>query len=71
MNDVRCTQCGAVGLEPGFVETPVQGASGYALWIEGLLELGLFGGVKTRGRRRFQIHAYRCARCGHLELFAA
>jgi predicted nucleic-acid-binding Zn-ribbon protein len=71
MNDIKCTQCGAVGLEQGFVEDTGEGTRGYARWIAGALERGPFGGAKRMGRSRWQIDAYRCPQCGHLELFAA
>ncbi|WP_416237661.1 hypothetical protein [Streptomyces sp. NBC_00162] len=67
---MRCTYCGAVGLEQGFVEDTGEGSRGYARWIAGPLERGLLGGAKSLGRPRRQIDAYRCPRCGHLELFA-
>ncbi|MER5380852.1 hypothetical protein OG788_37105 [Streptomyces sp. NBC_00647] len=70
MNNVRCTQCGTVGLEQGFVEDSGQNAPGFARWIAGPLERGLFGGAKRLGRPRRQIDAYRCPTCAHLELFA-
>jgi hypothetical protein len=70
-NSKKCTQCGAVGLEPGFVEDAGQASRGYARWIRGNLERGIFGGAKRMGRERMRIDAYRCGDCGHLELFAA
>jgi hypothetical protein len=71
MNNIRCTQCGAVGLEPGFVEDAGQGSHGYARWIAGPLERGLLGFAKLRGKQHWQIDAFRCPNCAHLELFAA
>ncbi|MCL2553639.1 MAG: hypothetical protein FWE15_25165 [Actinomycetia bacterium] len=71
MEAITCGQCGAIGLEPGFVEDAGQGSRGYARWIEGRLERGLLGGAKRIGRRRRQIEAFRCPKCGHLELFAS
>jgi hypothetical protein len=71
VNNVRCAQCGAVGLEPGFVEDMGQGSRGYSRWISGPLQRGLFGGAKVGGRPRWQIDAFRCPNCAHLELFAA
>ena len=71
MNDIKCTQCGASGLEPGFVEDTGEGTRGYARWIAGPLERGPFGGAKRMGRQRWQIDAYRCPQCAHLELFAS
>ncbi|MEO3753229.1 hypothetical protein [Streptomyces sp. B6B3] len=70
MDHLKCTQCGAVGLEQGFVEDSGQHSRGYARWIRGPLERGVFGGAKRMGRERMRIEAHRCPRCGHLELFA-
>ncbi|MFC0597377.1 hypothetical protein [Streptomyces palmae] len=70
MNNYRCTQCGTVGLTDGFIEDAGDHSRGYASWIEGALERGFFGGAKRRGRTRWQIAAFRCPVCGHLELFA-
>ncbi|WSW90573.1 hypothetical protein OG714_12350 [Streptomyces sp. NBC_00989] len=71
MNNIRCAQCGAVGLEPGFVEDSGQGARGFARWIAGPLQRGSLGNAKRMGRPRWQIDAFRCPICAHLELFAA
>lgn len=70
MADLKCTYCGAVELEAGFVEDRGESSGGYARWVEGALERGIFGGAKRVGRPRRQIEAFRCLRCGHLELFA-
>ncbi|GJF32063.1 hypothetical protein KNE206_47630 [Kitasatospora sp. NE20-6] len=70
MENLKCTQCGVPGLEQGFVEDTGEGSRGYARWIAGALERGIFGGAKRLGRPRWQIDAFRCPSCGHLELFA-
>ncbi|MFD8825872.1 hypothetical protein ACFV1C_26425 [Streptomyces sp. NPDC059605] len=70
VNNIRCTQCGAVGLEPGFVGDLGQGSRGFTQWVAGALEKGLLGNAKLMGRPRWQIDAYRCPHCGHLEHFA-
>ncbi|MCP9955807.1 MULTISPECIES: hypothetical protein [Actinomadura] len=70
MKQSRCTQCGTEGLEPGFIEDAGEHSRGYARWIAGPLERGIFGGAKRMGRQRWQIEAWRCPQCGHLELFA-
>ncbi|TYK42849.1 hypothetical protein FXF68_41235 [Actinomadura decatromicini] len=57
-------------MEPGFVEDTGDHSRGYARWIAGALERGVFGGAKRLGRPRWQIDAWRCRRCGHLELYA-
>jgi len=71
VDTVTCTQCGTPGLEPGFVEDSGQGSYGYARWIAGPLRRGVLGGAKRLGRPRWQIDAFRCPVCGHLELFAS
>ncbi|WP_143688622.1 hypothetical protein [Streptomyces barkulensis] len=70
MGTAKCTQCGTTGLEPGFTEDSGDNSRGYARWIAGPLERGVFGGARRVGRPRWWIDAYRCPRCGHLELFA-
>ncbi|MDT9685969.1 hypothetical protein RND61_28440 [Streptomyces sp. TRM76323] len=70
MDTLKCTQCGAVDLEPGFIEDDGEHSRGYARWIAGPLERGMLGGAKRMGRPRWQIDAARCPQCGHLELFA-
>ena len=66
----HCTYCGFGDLEPGFVADAGDGARGYSRWVQGALERGPFGGARLMGRPKWQIDAYRCTRCGHLELFA-
>jgi hypothetical protein len=47
-----------------------QGSQGYARWIEGPLERGVFGGASRFMRQRWEVEAWRCPNCAHLELFA-
>ncbi|WP_232734020.1 hypothetical protein [Kitasatospora sp. CB02891] len=68
--ELKCTHCGSSGLDQGFVEDRGEGSRGDARWIAGPLERGLFGGARRFGRPHFQIDAFRCPQCGHLELFA-
>ena len=63
-----CSRCGGA-LSPGFIEDTGQGARGRARWIPGELELGPLGGTRKWGKDRYDIDAYRCDRCGRLELF--
>ena len=65
-----CGWCGEQRFEPGFLEDTGQAAKGYSRWVEGALELGMFGGPARLGRPRRVITAQRCTSCGHLELFA-
>lgn len=68
---MTCGQCGGTALEPGFVEDAGEHSRGYSRWIQGALERGIFGGAKRMGKQRWKIDAYRCPKCGHLELFAS
>ncbi|WP_197093966.1 hypothetical protein [Nonomuraea sp. SBT364] len=70
MADIKCTHCGTMGLQAGFVRDSGQSAMGFASWVEGELERGIFGGAKLMGRQKWEIDAYRCPSCHHLELFA-
>ncbi|MEV8636483.1 hypothetical protein AB0395_33035 [Streptosporangium sp. NPDC051023] len=73
MSDGKCTQCGHEGLEPGFISDPQTHRPqrpGFAIWVEGELKRGFFGGVKLRDRPKWQVEAHRCPNCSHLELFA-
>ena len=65
-----CTSCGNAALEPGFIEDAGDHSPGYSRWIAGALERGVFGGARRMGKQRWQIDAFRCTMCGHLELFA-
>jgi len=57
-------------MEEGFIEDEGERSRGFANWIAGPLERGVFGGARRLGRKRLVIAAFRCARCGHLELYA-
>ena len=68
MAEKQCSSCGHDELAPGFVQDG--GAPGYGRWVPGRLETTLFGNAKIGGRERWVVHAHRCTRCSHLELFA-
>lgn len=65
-----CSSCGGETLEPGFMTDRNVGDGGYALWLSGQLEATQHRGAKHRGRNQLAVHAHRCTRCGHLDLFA-
>jgi hypothetical protein len=67
---MKCSYCGSVGLESGYVSDLGQGARGYAEWIAGPLQFGPLGFPRRRGRARLPVIAYRCPNCAHLEMFA-
>lgn len=64
-----CTACRSESLEQGFIEDNGEGSAGFTRWIPGALERGLFGGARRMGRPRFEIVAFRCQRCHHLDLY--
>jgi hypothetical protein len=64
-----CSSCGHEELEPGFMADAGEGSRGYGRWVRGKLETGIFGGAKLSGREQYEVRAYRCPRCGHLDLF--
>lgn len=68
VQDARtCSRCDG-RLQEGFIED--RGETPMALrWIAGSLEKGLFGGAKVMFKDRYDITAYRCGQCGHLDLF--
>ena len=66
----RCSQCGGDRFEEGFLEDAGQGSQGFARWIPGPLQLGIFGGAKKMGRPRFPVRAYVCQGCGLVQLYA-
>lgn len=66
---LSCTRCDWTPLEPGFVMDSGQAAAGFAQWVPGPMESGLFGGAKLWGKMRFQVDAWHCPRCHHLDLF--
>jgi uncharacterized protein (DUF983 family) len=70
VDGIKCTQCGAGDLEQGFVEDGGEGSKGYARWIPGQLRRGPLGNARKVGMPRWQVDAFRCPQCGHLELFA-
>lgn len=63
----RCPHCNGQ-LQPGFLEDQGQ-STGFLRWIPGELDKGLFGYAKRFMKDRSDVHAYRCVRCGRLELF--
>lgn len=66
---IRCSQCAGSEFDEGFIEDMGQSSAGYARWIPGALERGVFGGAKRLGKERYPVVAYACRACGHLELY--
>ena len=63
----KCSRCDG-RLREGFLEDRGETASALR-WIEGPLEKGIFGGAKVMFKDRYDVSAFRCEKCGHLDLF--
>lgn len=68
--NAKCTGCGFTTMTEGFLDDSGQNSRGYTRWISGALSKGMFGGAKQRGREKLAISAFRCDRCGHLDMYA-
>ena len=71
---VSCPDCGSP-MEAGFlVDHGESEVARPGSWIEGVPEaakfLGMKVGLKLKGKRRIEITALRCRRCGVLKLYA-
>ena len=65
----ECPAC-RIPLEQGFVLQESQHGSKLLSWIEGQPEPSFWTGLKTRGRRKHDLGAWRCPRCGWVIWFA-
>lgn len=64
-----CDRCEGP-MERGFVADTAHSSRRPGVWAEGLPESGIFGIKQFRKRRRFVIQAWRCTKCGWLDLYA-
>ena len=65
-----CSQC-AVVMEQGFTVDRSHHSFGQPTkWVSGAPERSMLFGVKTGGRKRLTLVAYRCPQCGRVDLFA-
>ena len=66
----KCPKCEGT-MEEGFIaDRRSRLLSDASQWVEGAPEGFLFLGVKTGGRDKHRVAAYRCTRCGYLEQYA-
>ena len=67
----KCASCDG-SLEEGFLLDRRRGLSAYVgQWVAGAPEKQLLPNrVKFRDKRRFQVTAWRCTKCGAVQLFA-
>lgn len=58
-------------MEEGFlVDKGHSDAIGTQDWVEGKPVRSLWFGVKTKGKEKHPVKAFRCERCGYLEMYA-
>ena len=70
MQAPNCPRC-SIPMEPGFlIDRSHHNFGRPGQWVSGEPERSIWFGVKTGDRKRVTISAYRCSRCGSLELFA-
>ncbi len=65
-----CPKCSGA-MHEGFVVDVTHGAVAVSSWVEGAPQKSMWTGVKLSGRPRSEIAAWRCARCGFVEHYAA
>lgn len=68
MSERTCSACGS-GTVEGFLLDRRKGLDARAqTWVEGTAETGFFG-LRLRGRRKGDVVARRCRKCGHVDLW--
>lgn len=67
--DMRCTHCGTIGLEQGFMHTNGTGHGSVPLWISGLKAGRFLRELRNGQRRSGSVISYRCPACSHVEQF--
>ncbi len=67
-----CPKCNA-RMEPGFMPDSTWGGEIPPTWVAGRPTKAWhgLGALKTKGQARYPVAAYRCPKCGFLELYAA
>jgi len=65
-----CAKCGG-RMEQGFTLDHTDGGGrSVTSWVEGAPQKGWFGWISLRGKRKFEVQAWRCPRCFLLENYA-
>lgn len=66
----QCPHC-RLAMEEGFLADRGEANQVKPLrWVDGPPERSFWLGTKTRGKEQYQVTAFRCGRCGRLELYA-
>ena len=64
-----CPKCKGE-MEPGVIPDMGYGRVWVSGWQPGAADKGPLGGLKMRGKARYEVTAYRCKACGFLESYA-
>jgi hypothetical protein len=64
-----CSECGGK-FQIGFIPDWIGGGVVQHSWVEGKLERNIFGMLKRKGRKNYNVFAYRCQQCGLLKFYA-
>ena len=65
----KCGKCGGA-MKEGFLLDSGQHSEGVGHWAEGVPEFWVLKILRMKGRKKYQIRSFRCARCGFLESYA-
>lgn len=57
-------------MEGGFLLDTTHGGQEAGTWIQGAPEKSFWGGIKTKGRRKLTVYAWRCPGCSVVRLYA-
>ena len=69
MTTMDCPKCRA-RMEVGFIQDSTDQQVKRSRWIEGEPEKSFWSGIKTKGKRQYDVLTWRCSRCGYLEEYA-
>jgi hypothetical protein len=64
-----CTDCQR-RMEGGYLLDNAQSTQEALSWVEGPPEKSFWGSMKTKGRRKLTVYAWRCPGCAQVRLFA-
>lgn len=65
----ECPKCKGK-MDEGFIVDEGHGHKYASNWVEGPPEKSFWQGIKTRGKKKVQVKAFRCKVCGYLESYA-
>jgi hypothetical protein len=64
-----CLRCGGE-MEEGYLLDHSDSGHKTTQWVEGVPQKSVWTGLRLGGRRKLLLSAYRCVRCGALDLYA-